>query len=81
MIVITPQCVISFIIIGWGGHTFYQYITEKCELLYATFYMITLFLLSEEAIGASLCIPAFTKGKYQLSAKLSATEVEKQGRF
>ena len=80
LIAITPQGVISFISNGWGGHTSDQHITEKCGLLYHILHGDIILadqgFLIEEAIGAcgaSLCIPAFTRGKDQLSA----AEVEK----
>ena len=80
MIAITPQGVISFISNGWGGRTSDQYITENCGFLRHIYHGDVILadrgFLIEEAIGArgaSLCIPAFTKGKDQLSA----AEVEK----
>lgn len=80
LIAITPQGVISFISNGWGGRASDQYITENCGFLRHIYHGDVILadrgFLIEEAIGArgaSLCVPAFTKGKDQLSA----AEVEK----
>ena len=80
LIAITPQGTISFVYNGWGGCTSNQYITENSDflrnLLSGDVILADRRFLIEEAVGscgASLHIPAFTKGKEQLSAQ----EVEK----
>lgn len=80
LISITPQGVISFISRGWGGRASDQYITENSGFLRHVLSGDVIladrgFLVEESlgACGASLHIPAFTKGKDQLSA----LEIEK----
>jgi len=80
LIAITPQGVISFISKGWGGRTSDQFITENCgflcNIIPGDVILANLGFLIEETIGAcgaSLYIPTFTKGKYQLPA----SEIEK----
>ena len=75
LIAITPQGVISFISKGWGGRASDQFITEHsgflCHVLSGDIILADRGFLIEESLGAcgaSLCIPAFTKGKDQLTA-------------
>jgi len=73
---ITPQGVISFISDCWGGHTSDRYLTEHCGLLKKLLPAGDVALADRgfdiaESVGAmqaTLHIPAFTKGKNQLSA-------------
>jgi hypothetical protein len=80
LIAITPQGVISFISKGWGGRASDKFITEHCGLL--TNILPGDVILADRgfnieesigSLGASLKIPAFTKGRDQLTA----IEVEK----
>ena len=80
LISITPQGVISFISRGWGGRASDQFITENSgfldNILAGDVILVDRGFLIEEALGArgaSLYIPAFTRGKDQLSAM----EIEK----
>ena len=82
LISITPQGVISFISRGWGGRASDQFITENSGFLDNILAGDVIlaepdrgFLIEEAlgACGASLYIPAFTRGKDQLSAM----EIEK----
>lgn len=74
---ITLQGVISFISRGWGGRASDQFITENSGFLRnvsaGNVILVDRGFLIEEALGASLHISAFTRGKDQLSA----VEVEK----
>jgi len=72
---ITPQRVISFVSDSWGGRVSDTYLTENCGILRKL--LPRDILLADqgfdirESVGmmqASLHIPAFTKGKKQLSA-------------
>ena len=75
LIGITPQGTISFIYVGWGGRTSDKHLTEKCGFL-DVLSPGDLILADRgfniaETLGscsASLKIPAFTKGRSQLSA-------------
>ena len=80
LIAVTPQGVISFISKGWGGRVSDQFITEHSGFLNNVLSRDIIladrgFLIEESlgARGASLQIPAFTKGKDQLTA----SEIEK----
>ena len=74
LIGITPQGTVSYISEGWGGRTSDKYITEHCSLLKNLLPGDTVladrgFDISE-SVGAycsTLKIPAFTRGKTQLS--------------
>ena len=75
LIGICPQGVISFISKAWGGRTSDKYLTENCHILNRLLPGdIVLadrgFNISESVAlkGARLEIPAFTKGKGQLSS-------------
>ena len=75
LIGICPQGVISFISKAWGGRTSDKYLTENCQILNRLLPGdIVLadrgFNISESVAlhGAKLEIPAFTKGKSQLSS-------------
>ena len=81
LISVTPQGVISFISKGWGGRASDQYITENSGFLHninaGDVILADRGFLIEETLGAhgaSLHIPAFTRGKNQLSAG----EIEKK---
>lgn len=83
LISITPQGVISFISDGYGGRVSDKFITEHCgflqHLLPGDIVLADRGFHVEESIalqGASLDIPAFTRGK----AQLSASEVEETRR-
>lgn len=74
LIGITPQGTISFISKGWGGRTSDKYITEHCGFL--NYILPGDILLADrgfdvaDSIGlcqGQLKVPAFTKGKKQLS--------------
>ena len=80
LISITPQGVISFISRGWGGRASDQFITENSgfldNILAGDVILADRGFLVEEALGtrgASLHIPAFTRGKDQLTV----IEIEK----
>ena len=80
LIAVTPQGVVSFISKGWGGRASNQYITEHSgflrHVLSGDIILADRGFLIEESLGAcgaSLSIPAFTKGKDQLTA----SEIEK----
>ena len=80
LIAVTPQGVISFISKGWGGRVSDQFITEHSgflnNVLSGDIILADRGFLIEESLGArgaSLQIPAFTKGKDQLTA----SEIEK----
>ena len=75
LIGITPQCVISYISGAWGGRVSDKYLTEHCGLL--RYLLPGDVVLADrgfdisDSVGvcqAKLYIPAFTKGKNQLSA-------------
>ena len=72
---ITPQGVISFVTNSWGGRVNDKYLTENCgilkKLLPGDVVLADRGFDIRESVGmiqASLQIPAFTKGKSQLSA-------------
>ena len=72
---ITPQGVISFISKAWGGRTSDKHLTENCKLLNNLLPGDVImadrgFEIEESATvyGATVKIPAFTKGKRQLDA-------------
>ena len=74
LICITPQGVISYISDGYGGHASDKYITEHCgflDLLLPGDVVLADrgFNIEDSAAlrGATLDIPAFTRGKVQLS--------------
>ena len=80
LIAITPQGVVSFISNAWGGRVSDQYITEHSgflrNILHGDVVLADRGFLIEESLGArgaSLFIPAFTRGRSQLSA----VEIEK----
>ena len=72
---VTPQGSVSFILFGWGGRVSDKYLTENCKLL-NNLLPGDIVLADREfdiadSVGmyqAKLYIPAFTKGKKQLSA-------------
>lgn len=75
LIGITPQGVISFISNSWGGRVSDKYITEQCGILNKL--LLGDIVLADRGFDiadsvaiqqACLHIPAFTKGKAQLSA-------------
>ena len=75
LIGITPQGVVSFISDAWGGRTSDKYLTEHCgflkKLLPGDVVLADRGFDVSESIGmcqAKLHLPAFTKGKKQLSA-------------
>ena len=75
LIGITPQGTISFISKGWGGRTSDKHVTERCGFLDhlspGDLILADRGFNIAETLGscsASLKIPAFTKGKSQLSA-------------
>ena len=75
LIGITPQGSISFISKGWGGRTSDKHLTENCgflnHLLPGDLILADRGFNIAETLGscsASLKIPAFTKGRSQLSA-------------
>ena len=75
LIGITPQGVISFLSKAWGGRASDKYITEHCgileKLLPGDLVLADRGFNIAESVGlqhAQLNIPAFTKGKKQLSA-------------
>ena len=74
LIGITPQGTVSYISEGWGGRTSDKFVTEHCSLL--TYLVPGDTILADrgfdinDSVGAycsTLKIPAFTKGKSQLS--------------
>ena len=72
---ITPQGVVSFISETWGGRVSDKHLTDNCGILRKLLPGDVLladrgFDIAEsvEMMQASLLIPAFTKGKAQLSA-------------
>ena len=72
---ITPQGVVSFVSEAWGGRTSDKYLTEHCgilgKLLPGDVVLADRGFDISESVGtmqARLHIPAFTKGKDQLSA-------------
>lgn len=74
LIGITPQGTVSYISEGWGGRTSDKHLTEHCSLLYNLVPGDTVLADREfdisDSVGfycSSLKIPAFTKGKTQLS--------------
>ncbi|XP_075550809.1 uncharacterized protein LOC142584582 isoform X2 [Dermacentor variabilis] len=80
LIGIAPQGVITFISRGWGGRSSDKVITEKCGVLNnlqpGDYVLADRGFTIGDSVGlhcAKLAIPAFTKGKPQLSA----CEVEK----
>ena len=80
LIAVTPQGVVSFISKGWGGRASDQFITEHSgflrHVLSGDIILADRGFVIEESLGArgaSLSIPAFTKGKDQLTA----SEIEK----
>lgn len=75
LIGISPQGVITFISEGWGGRTSDQHITEHCGILdnltHGDVVLADRGFNIADSVGlycATLHIPAFTKGKAQLSA-------------
>lgn len=75
LIGITPQGAISFISKGWGGRVSDKYLTEHSGLLDKLMYGNLIladrgFTVSESVVmaGAQLQMPAFTKGRDQLTA-------------
>ena len=74
LIGITPQGTVSYISDGWGGRTSDKYITEHCSLLHHLVPGDTVladrgFDISD-SVGSycsTLKVPAFTRGKPQLS--------------
>lgn len=75
LIGITPQGVIAFISEGWGGRTSDKHITEQCGILdkltQGDVVLADRGFDIADSVGlycATLHIPAFTKGKSQLSA-------------
>ncbi|XP_075535219.1 uncharacterized protein LOC142570768 [Dermacentor variabilis] len=75
LIGIAPQGVITYISIGWGGRTSDKMLTESCGILSNLLPGDSVladrgFLISDGGgmCGAKLEIPAFTKGKPQLTA-------------
>lgn len=84
LIGISPQGVISFISRGWGGRVSDKHLTEQCGLLnHLNPGDIVLadrgFDIADSVamMGAKLHIPAFTRGKHQLSGE----DVEKTRRI
>lgn len=74
LIGITPQGTISFVSQAWGGRTSDKFLTENCALLQklvpGDMVMADRGFTISESVGlrqARLVIPAFTKGKAQLS--------------
>ena len=70
-----PQGTVAFVLEAWGGHASDKYITEHCGILKKS--LPGDVILADrgfdmaESVGtmqARLHIPAFTKGKSQLSA-------------
>lgn len=75
LIGIAPQGVVTFISKGWSGRTSDKKITESCgileRLLPGDYVLADRGFLISESVGlccARLVIPAFTRGKTQLSA-------------
>ena len=75
LIGITPQGVISYVSKAWGGRTSDKYLTENCGILKNLIPGDVVmadrgFDIDESAAlyGATVAIPAFTKGKRQLCA-------------
>ena len=75
LIGVTPQGTVSFISDGWGGRTSDKYLTEHCSLL--THLVPGDMILTDrgfdisDSVGfycSTVKIPAFTKGKKQLSS-------------
>ena len=84
LIGITPQGNVSYLSKGWGGRTSDKYITEHCNILSKLnpgdiVLADRSFDIADSVaiMGAELKIPAFTKGKKQLSG----AEVESTGRI
>ncbi|XP_014678815.1 PREDICTED: uncharacterized protein LOC106818641 [Priapulus caudatus] len=80
LIGITPQGSISYLSKGWGGRTSDKHVTEQCGILSQlnpgdVVLADRGFDIADSVgmMGAELCIPAFTRGKKQLSGD----EVEK----
>lgn len=74
LIGITPQGVISYILKGYGGRVSDKFITENCGILLVSGDLVLAdrgFDISDSVVlmFGQLNIPAFTKGKKQLSAK------------
>ena len=76
LIGVTPQGVVSFISSGWGGRVSDKYLTEQSGLLEKLLpHDVVLadrgFLIADSVAmrGASLHMPAFTKGRDQLSSR------------
>ena len=74
LIGITPQGVISYISYGWGGRVSDKFITEHCgilnKLLPGDVVLADRGFDTQDSVGmmcAKVVIPAFTKGKKQLS--------------
>ncbi|XP_059167320.1 uncharacterized protein LOC131949431 [Physella acuta] len=83
LIGITPQCTISFISKAWGGRVSDKYLTENCGILNklstGDLVLADRGFTIADSVGlycAKLAIPAFTKGKKQLSA-LEVAETRK----
>ena len=75
LIGITPQGTVSFISEGWGGRVSDKHLTENCGLLSNLIPGDTILadhgFDMKESVGlycATITVPAFTKGKKQLSA-------------
>ena len=75
LIGVTPQGVISFVLKAWGGRTPDQHLTENCGIM--KYLLPGNVILADRGFdigdsgahcGATVEIPAFTKGKKQLSA-------------
>lgn len=71
LIGITPQRTVSYISEGWGGRTSDKYLTEHCSLLHHLVPGDTILADRGFDISGFYCstlkIPAFTRGKSQLS--------------
>ena len=74
LIGITPHGIVSFISNGWGGRVSDKYLTENCGILNNLLPGDTVLADRgfdiKDSVGlycATLTLPAFTRGKYQLS--------------
>lgn len=75
LISITPQGTVSFVSKGWGGRVSDKHLTEHCDYLRNILPGDVVladrgFTVTEEVamVGGKILMPAFTKGKNQLSA-------------
>ena len=75
LIGIAPQGIISFVSVAWGGRVTGKYLKERCGILNNLLPGDTVladrgFVISDSVgiLQENLHVPAFTKGKYQLSA-------------